>query len=70
MISFMVIAFFAVGASVFLIQKGSEAANEIELLNQRNFSVRRELIMKELDEKEGFGTAESNPAASTPTSSD
>lgn len=49
--SFIVIAFFAVGATIFLIGKGSEATSEIELLNNG------QLAAKELDEKEGLGTS-------------
>lgn len=45
-LSFIVIAFFAVAATVFLVRKGSDAASEIEMLNQNNFSVRRELIIR------------------------
>lgn len=65
MMSFIVIAFFSVGASVFLLRKGSEAASEIELLNNNNFSARRGLINKELDEREGLGTPDTHTATSS-----
>ena len=55
--SFTVIAFFSVGAAVFLIDKGSEATNEITLLKNRNVSAHRALIEKQLDEKEGLGAS-------------
>lgn len=55
--SFAVIAFFAVGTAVFLIQKGSEATNEIKLLNTNHGIAHRALIEKELDEKEGLGAS-------------
>lgn len=57
MVSFVVIAFFAVGAAVFLIQKGSDATNEIKLLKSAHVTARRALIEKQLDEKEGLGTS-------------
>lgn len=63
-VSFAVIAFFAVGAATFLIRKGSEATNEIKLLNSNHITARRALIEKQLDEKEGLGTSSapsSNP---------
>ncbi|MBI3443033.1 MAG: hypothetical protein HY007_04670 [Candidatus Sungbacteria bacterium] len=53
--SFAVIAIFAVAASVFLIGKGSDAANEIDFLNNGPLASRRAMIVKELDEKEGLG---------------
>lgn len=56
-ISFAVIACFAVAAAVFLIQKGTDATNEIKLLNTNHAVARRALIEKELDEKEGLGTS-------------
>jgi hypothetical protein len=62
--SFTVIAFFTVGAAVFLIQKGSEATSEIKALNSNHFEAHRALIIKQLDEKEGLGassTPQSNP---------
>lgn len=60
--SFGVIAFFAVGFTVFIIQKASDATNEIKLLNSNHATARRALIEKELDEREGLG------ASSTPQS--
>ncbi len=56
-VSFAVIACFAVGAAVFLIQKGTDATNEIKLLNTNHAVAHRALIEKELDEKEGLGTS-------------
>lgn len=50
MMSVVVIAFFAVGTSAFLIQKGSEAASEIELLNNGPLAMRRAALMQELGE--------------------
>lgn len=59
MMSVVVIAFFAVGISAFLIQKGSEAASEIELLNNGPLAMRRAALMQEL----GEGAASSSQAA-------
>lgn len=55
--SFAVIAFFAAGAAVFLIRKGSEATSEIESLNSSYVSAHRALIEKQLDEKEVLGAS-------------
>lgn len=55
--SFAVIASFAVGAAVFLIRKGSEATNEIKLLNSSHVSAHRALVEKELDKREGLGAS-------------
>ena len=55
MISFIVITFFAVGAAIFLIRKGSEATSEIGSLNTNHFTAHRALLEKELDEREGLG---------------
>ncbi|MBI4224790.1 MAG: hypothetical protein HY617_00510 [Candidatus Sungbacteria bacterium] len=61
-VSFVVIACFATGAAVFLIQKGTDATNEIKLLKSSNVSAHRALIEQQLDEKEGLGTS-SAPSA-------
>lgn len=62
MMSFIVIAFFAVGAAVFLIGKGSEAVNEIELLNTGPLTVRRTTLAQVL---EGETTSSSIGVANT-----
>ena len=59
--SFVVIAFFAVGAAVFLIGKASEAANEIDLLNNGPLAVRRVALLHELGrEATGSGVETGN----------
>jgi len=57
MISFIVIALFAVGAAIFVVRKGSQATSEIDSLNSNHFTAHRALIIKELDEREGLGAS-------------
>ena len=64
MMSFVVIAIFAVGVSIFLIGKGSEAASEIDRLTAGPLAGSRTALGQELDDKgesEASSTVEKNP---------